>query len=131
MKKLIIALALALTAGAVHAEDAIDLRTNAELAAHEMREQMFAASADAPELKGISDDQRRLSLMRVMNEYTAQMDNTIAAELAQGRTCADIVPDMRKGDRDRIATQPKDTGFVIARGKYLKNKCELIAKDMP
>lgn len=129
MKKLIIALALVATAA--QAEDAADLRTDAALAAHEMREQMFAESVNAPELKGVSDDTRRLSIKRVVSEYTAKVDQNIAAELAQGHTCDEMLAGLKEKDRAYIQQNPQKTAFVIAGEKYLKNKCALTALEMP
>ncbi|AXF58491.1 hypothetical protein DVA43_02430 [Leclercia sp. W6] len=130
MKKLIVALALVASFTA-QAEDFAKLETNAMAAVIAMQEQMFAATANVPELKGVSADDRRVMATVAANDAAAKADQNIAAELAQGHTCDEMLAGLKEKDRAYIQQNPQKTGFVIAGEKYLKNKCPLIARDMP
>lgn len=122
MKKLIIAVTLALTAGAVHAEMSVE---QAQLKKIELTAEMLQNMESNGPALGITPKGMR-NLPGTLNAFQGQTHNMITEALTQGRTCDQIKAGLSQMSKETNKEHPNTPGaaaFWLSLGEWSTADC--------
>lgn len=138
MKKLIIALLFAPVLTNASTTDPTDEETtliNARalsfIAVSTMEGQIMELGANNPALKSLDVVERNRLVHQSVAQFTAGIDKNLASGLAQGKNCESMWAALQKENSEYIKMHPEKTAFILASNQYFKNKCAILAHEMP